>query len=173
MTASPPPATSHDQHDSQALMCSLLQRHLFPSLDQEDKLAVRGVSVQLREEADRCLRSLCLLGTLKTEQGIQSLLALLSRVVGLSSLTLGSLEAVCAVFSEDGSHACGPWLKDLAIRLSKVSASVPRRRLHGTRAAWGPRSCARLVGWEPRCCMLHAPCSDPSLSLPCRMKLTR
>ena len=63
MAAPPPPADALDnERDYQALLCSLLEPHLFASLDRADKLAVRGVSVQLRDEADRCFRSLdCLL----------------------------------------------------------------------------------------------------------------
>ena len=124
MAARPPPAAPHDEHDYQALLCSLLEPHLFPLLDRADKFAVRGVSVQLREEADRCFRSLDCPATLKTEEEIQRLHALLGRLVGLSSLTLRSLEAVHAVFSEDGSHACGPRLEDLAIKLSEVSPAA-------------------------------------------------
>jgi hypothetical protein len=48
MAALPPPAAPHDQHDYQALPRSLLGYHLLPLLDGSDKLAVRGVSAQLR-----------------------------------------------------------------------------------------------------------------------------
>jgi hypothetical protein len=124
MTAPPPPAAPHGQRDYQALLCSLLEHHLWPQLDRAGKLAVRGVSVQLRDGADRCFKSLDCPDTLKTEEEIQHLQAFLGRLVGLSSLTLRSLEGVRAVFSEKGSHACGTRLEDLAIKLSKVSPSA-------------------------------------------------
>jgi len=110
---------------------------------------VRGVSVQLREEADRCFRSLDCPDTPKTEEEIQDLLGLLGRLKGLRSLTLRSLQAVDAVFSEDGSHACGPRLEGLAIKLRRVSPFPAhacmggrRRHAHGRR---GPGSCVLHV----------------------------
>jgi hypothetical protein len=124
MAAPPPPAVPHDQHDYQALLCSLLEHHLFPLLDRADKRAVRGVSVQLRQEADRCFRSLDCPDTLKADEEIQGLRALLGRLVGLSSITLRSLEAVDAVFFEEETQACGTRLEDLAIKLSRVSAAA-------------------------------------------------
>ncbi len=124
MAAPPPPAAPHDQHDYQVLLCSLLEHHLWPQLDRADKRAVRGVSVQLRDEADRCFRSLDCPDTRIAEE-IRRLQALLGRLVGLSSITLRSLEAVHAVFRKDGSHACGPRLQDLAIKLGKVSPYSP------------------------------------------------
>jgi hypothetical protein len=72
----------------------------------------------------RRFRSLDCPATLKAEEEIQRLHTLLGRLVGLSSIMLRSLEAVDAVFSEDGTHACGPRLEDLAITLSKVSPSL-------------------------------------------------
>ncbi len=91
-----------------------------------------GRERQLREEADRCFRSLDCPDTLKTEEEIQRLQAVLGRLVGLSLITLRAVEAVHAVFSEDGSHACGPRLQDLVIKLSKVSP-LP---LHACLPAW-------------------------------------
>jgi hypothetical protein len=139
MAAPPPPAEApEDERDYQALLSSLLEPQLFPLFDRADKLAVRGVSVQLRDEADRCFRSLECPRTLMAEEQIQLLHSLLGRLVGLSSLTLRSLAAVEAVFSEDGSHACGPRLEDLAINLDEVSP-LP---LHAcTGGAWGPHTC--------------------------------
>jgi Leucine-rich repeat (LRR) protein len=81
------------------------------------------VSVKLREEADRCFRSLDCPSMLKTEKETQCLQSLLGRLVGLKFLTLRSLKAVSAAFNEDGSHACGPRLVDLVIDLEKVSSS--------------------------------------------------
>jgi hypothetical protein len=153
MAAPPPPAA--DQHDYQALLCSLLELHLFPLLDRADKLAVRGVSVQLRDEAGRCFRSLDCPPTLKTKRGAQRLQALLGRLVGLRSLTLRSLEAVGAVFSDDGSHVCSPRLEDLAIKLSMVSPSPLRAHV--------------IKGEAPRTACRIPACADPSLKLPCRM----
>jgi hypothetical protein len=83
---------------------------------------MRGVSVQLRGEADRCIRSLDCRDSLKTEE-CQRLHDLLGRLVGLDSLTLRSLEAVDAAFSEDGSHVCSPKLKHLAVKLNEVGPS--------------------------------------------------
>jgi hypothetical protein len=54
--------------------------------------------VQLREEADRCIRSLDCPGSFKTEHDCQRLHDLLGRLVGLDSLTLRSVEAVDAAF---------------------------------------------------------------------------
>ena len=76
--------------------------------------------MQLRGEADRCIRSLDCPDSLKTEEECQRLHDLLGRFVGLDSLTLRSLEAVDAAFSEDGSHACSPRLEHLAVKLNKV-----------------------------------------------------
>jgi hypothetical protein len=73
MAAPPPPADLPEDERDQALLCSLMEIHLFPSLDRADTLAVRGVSVQLRDEADRCFRSLDCPDTLKTEEEIQRL----------------------------------------------------------------------------------------------------
>ena len=141
MAAPPPPADAiDDERDYQALLCSLLEPHLFPSLDRADKLAVRGVSVQLRDEADRCFRSLDCPATLKAGEEIQRLQRLLHRLVGLNSLTLQSLEAVEAVFSEDGSHASGPRLEGLAVKLSKVRSSHAAACMQG-----GRDSCARMA----------------------------
>jgi putative endonuclease len=106
-------------------------------LDRADKLAVRGVSVQLREEADRCFRSLDCPAKIKTQEEIQRLLSLLGRLEGLISLTLRSLEAVDAVFSEDGLHACCPRLEGLAIKLRMVSSSSSCC-MHGGRRRHAP-----------------------------------
>ena len=125
MAAPPPPAdVPDDERDYQALLCSLLEHHLFPQLDRADKFAVRGVSMQLREEADRCFRSLDCPESLQTEEETQRLQSLLGRMVGLSSLTLRTTKVVHAAFSEDGSHACCPRLEDLAIKLSEVSPAA-------------------------------------------------
>jgi hypothetical protein len=145
--AAPPPHAA-DQHDYQALLCSLLEIHLWPQLDRADMLAVRGVSVQLRDEADRCFRSLDCPRTLKSKREIQRLQALLGRLVGLSSITLRSLEAIHAVFNEDGSHAYGPRLKDLAIQLRDVSPSASRRCMHARHCMW---SLARSVTASAAC----------------------
>ena len=54
MAAPPPPADVPEaERDYQALLCSLLEHHLFPLLDRAERLAVRGASVQLREAVDR------------------------------------------------------------------------------------------------------------------------
>jgi hypothetical protein len=154
MAALPPHAHLPAEHDYQALLCSLLEPHLFPSLDRADKLAVRGVSVQLREEADRCFRSLDCPATLNAEEGIQRLQALLGRLVGLSSLTLRSLHAVWAVFQDDGSHGCGPRLEDLAIKLAEVRPQRLR-----TLACTGSHACTHSFT-----CMHaldHTPCMLP------------
>jgi hypothetical protein len=137
MAAPPHPADApHDQHDYEALLCSLLEDHLFPLLDRADKLAVRGVSVQLRDEADRCFRSLDCFSEATTEEEIQRLVALLGRLVSLNSLQLRSVEAVEAVFQEDGSHACSTRLEDLAIKLSEVSPSIPAAACMHEEQAW-------------------------------------
>ena len=132
-----PAAALDDDHDYEALLCSLLALNLFPLLDRSDKLAVRGVSSHLREEADRCFRSLECPDTIKTEDQTQRLRTLAGRLLGLRSLTLRSLEAVDAAFSEDGSRACSPHLEDLAIRLSKASA---------TACSHGGSACTQRIG---------------------------
>jgi hypothetical protein len=74
---------------------------------------------------------------------------------------------VHAVFREDGTHACGPRLQDLVIKLSRVSPSASTAAcLHG--------GCMRpLHTWlEGSLNVLHA-CSDPSLELTCRRIYTR
>ena len=156
MAAPPPPVDLTDEHDYQALLCSLLAVGLFPLLGPADKLAVRGVSVQLRDEADRCVRTLDCPDTLKTEEETQRLQTLLGRLVRLRSLTLRSLEAVNAVFSEDGSHRCGPRLEDLAIRLGEVSpCNVP---------AWCMEaSCVRMADGTQGClhALIHPACLLP------------
>jgi hypothetical protein len=157
MAAPHPDVAPHDQHDYQALLSSLLGPHLFHKLDRADKLALRGVGVQLRDEADRCFVSLDCSGTIKTEKEIHRMRALLGRMEGLKFLTLRSLEAVDAVFNEDGSHACGPQLQDLAIKLSLVSTSTSED------ACMGPR---RL-----RAACVHA--LTPSHTATCRRMQTR
>ena len=66
-------------------------------------------------------------------------------MVGLDSLTLRSLEAVDAAFSEDGSHACSPRLEHLAVKLlNKVGPCCMHACMGG---AWGPRSHALAWVW--------------------------
>jgi hypothetical protein len=120
MAALPLPADMTEYaRDYEALLCLLLGIHLWPQLDRADKLAVRGVSVQLREEADRCVRNLDCSSKLQSDEELERLQALCGRLVGLKSLTLRSPEAVEAVFSED-STAVYTLPEDLAVKLSKV-----------------------------------------------------
>jgi hypothetical protein len=148
--AAPPP---HDQHDYQSLLSSLLQQHLFPLLSRATKLSLRGVSVQLRDETDRCFKDLVCPFKLKGEEQMKRLRTFLGRMLGLNSLELQSLEAVDAVFKEDGTHACGPQLQDLTIHLSEVSPLVPWNCMHAS----------------PDATFLMHAFSEPSFMLPRRL----
>lgn len=77
----------------------------------------------------------------------QRLQALFGGLVGLRSITLQStLEAVEALFNEDGTHACGPLLQDLVLQVSfDVSCSARARAWLGE----VPRG-----GREQQACML-------------------
>ena len=126
------PIVEPDEHDYEALLCSLLEYHLAPLLNTADKLAIRGVSTQLRAAMDPCFRSLdCPPDTLKTAKEIQRLRALLGRLVGLSSITLRSIEAVHALFNKDGTHACGTRLEGVAVKLVSLPPLLHGGCMHG------------------------------------------
>ncbi len=85
----------------------------------------RILNQSLRGRMDALITRLVCPDTLRTEEEIQRLRALLGRFVGLDSLTLSSWEAVGSAFNEDGSPAFNAELKHLVINLEEVRTLAP------------------------------------------------